>query len=492
MKNILTIDVGTQSIRAAIVSQDGKIIHISQKLHEIHSPFDGWAQQSPDLWWRNCCEVVSSLWKESSVSPDSIAAVSACGQMHGPVGIDDKGELTTEYVQLWCDKRCTSQVSAILEQNDLQDLMRLTGNAPNTAWIGMKVKWEKENNRSLYDKTLYYLVPKDYINFKLTGVFATDHSESSASYIYDINKGGYSDKLARIVGVDIEKFPPIHKSFDIIGNVSGDSAALTGIPEETPVVAGGGDFPVSLLGFGIVGQGATADVTGTSSLLSIHSPEPVIEPALMNCRHVVDGWIAFSILDSGGLSMKWCKDLFGSVYKDLSYDEMIEMARQAPPGCDGLIFQPYLTGERRIDNIKAKGSFVGLKPEHSASHMIRSVMEGVAFTMGKDASIFRGSGLAISELNSVGGGTRNSLWNEIKSSILGVPVNISDEPEAGIMGAALLGAYGAGLISDLEESAKKRKNISRTIQPDAKHTEQYILSLNEFKRIYDHNLGFNN
>jgi sugar (pentulose or hexulose) kinase len=245
-----------------------------------------------------------------------------------------------------------------------------------------------------------------------------------------------------------------------------------------------------MLGFGIVGQGVLADVTGTSSLLATHSPHALIDAGIQNCRHVVDGWIPFTILDCGGVSMKWCKELMSSVAKELTYEELVALGRQAPAGSDGLLFYSYMLGERRRENVHAKGGFWGIKLEHEAKHFIRSVMEGVALSIGKDAELFRSLGLEYDRVFSVGGGTRNPLWNEIKAGVFGMPLEISPEPEAGIKGCGLLGAAGVGLIHDVAAEAVARRRASQIVQPNADHIAVYAQAQREFDRLYHHMLGF--
>lgn len=491
MKNIIAIDIGTQSSRAAVVGLDGRILGIHQIKHQLDSPHPGWAQQNPNSWWNETCRALRIVLKKTEVDRGSIAAVSTCGQMHGPVGIDDAGKVTTPMVQLWCDKRCSEQCDDIRKRSDEAELRKLSGNSILPAWTGIKVRWIKDHDPKIYKRTRWFLVPKDFINYRLTGVAAADPSEASCSYLWDCRKEEYSRKLADAVGVDIRKFAPVHSSHDVIGEVTPVAEKLTGIPAGTPVVAGGGDFPVSMLGFGIVGEGVTADVTGSSTLLAAHSIKPLLDPAIQNLRHVVDGWIPFTILDCGGMSMKWCRDFAASMRgSDVTYEELIAMASKAPAGSDGLIFYPYMLGERRRENIKSRGGYFGITLNHSAPHFVRSVMEGVALTMGKDIGDFAKKGHKVRRLLSVGGGTRNELWNKIKASITGAPIELSDEPEAGVKGAALLGAAGAGLIGDLAKTAVERRAKTRTVQPDRKMMKQYREVQKEYIRIYEHMLGF--
>ena len=489
--NVIALDIGTQSIRAAVLTLDGTILGIGQVKHEVDSPQPGWAQQNPDSWWKNLCDAITRVLDETAINPESIAAIAACGQMHGPVGIDNNGNVTTPAVQLWCDKRCAPQCETLRQNHDEPALAKIAGSSVNPAWTGLKVRWLKDNDPKAYENSRYFLVPKDFINYKLTGIAAADPSEASGSFLWDCNKGAYSTRLAQTVGVDLEKFAPVKASHEVIGHVTAQAAKQTQLPEGTPVVAGGGDFPVSMLGFGIVGEGITADVTGTSSLLASHSAKPLLHPAVQNLRHVVDGWIPFTILDCGGLSMKWCKDLVASLTNDdTDYDSLIEKASQIPPASEGLLFYPYMLGERRRENTTARGGFFGITLNHSGGHFIRAVMEGVALGMGKDVELFKTLGLEVSEILCVGGGTRNELWNQIKADIMQMPLVLSEEPEAGLKGAALLACAGAGLIDDPAKEALARRRTQTTVTPQPQNTQAYKAALIEYCRIYDHMLGF--
>ncbi|MBE3069569.1 MAG: pentose kinase [Planctomycetes bacterium] len=489
--HILAIDVGTQSVRAAVVSAAGAILGIAQCKHEVDTPHPNWAQQRPDQWWDEACRAIRQVLDETATVPRSIAAVAACGQMHGPVGVDDRGRVTTASVQLWCDKRCQAQCERLRREADETHLASLAANPINPAWTGLKVRWHRDNEPAVYDRTRWFLVPKDFINFRLTGVAAADPSEASGSFLWDCRTDAYSEDLAAAVGVDLGRFAPVHPSHEVVGTVTAEAAGQTGLASGTPVVAGGGDFPVSMLGFGIVGEGTTADVTGTSTLLASNSARPLIHPAVQNLRHVVDGWIPFTILDCGGLSMKWCRDLVASLCgRDVSFEAVIEMAARAPAGSDGLLFYPYMLGERRRENTAARGGFAGLALGHGGPHLVRAVMEGVALAVGRDLGIFRSLGVGVDRVYCVGGGARNELWNQIKADVLGVPLTLSDEPEAGLKGAALLGAAGVGLVDDPAAAARDRRTPGKTVRPRPETREAYAAALREFVRLYDHMLGY--
>lgn len=490
-KNILALDIGTQSARAAVVTRDGEILGIGQIKHEVDSPHPGWAQQRPDAWWEETCRAIRNVLQQTGAAPESITAVCTCGQMHGMVGIDEQGNVTTQWVQLWCDKRCQPQCERVRRDHDESKLAALTANPIVPSWTALKIRWFKDNQPETYERARWFLVPKDFINFKLTGTAATDPSEASGSFLWDWQTDGYSQRMAEVVGVDLGRFAPVSASHEVIGTVTEEASKLTGVPAGTPVVVGGGDFPVSMLGFGIVGEGVASDVTGTSTLFAMHSSKPLIHPAVFNLRHVVDGWIPFKLLDTGGLSVSWCKDLISSARgEEISFDVLIEMASKVPEGSEGLVFYPYMLGERRLDNATARGAYLGITLNHKAGHFARAAMEGVALAAGMDLKLFRGLGVEVERILCVGGGTRNQLWNQIKADVFQIPLELSEEPEAGLKGAALLGAAGVGLIGDPSAVACERRTSTKTVPPRPENAQPYRAALEEYSRVYDHMLGF--
>ncbi len=488
---VIVLDLGTQSVRAGAVSVEGDILAISQAFHEVSNPQPGWAQQRPAQWWENACRALRELATKVDFSANAPAAFAACGQMHGPVGVTEDGALTTEWTQIWCDKRCQEQCDALLAHHDENELARLTGNPVQSGWVSLKVRWIAEHRPDVYARTRWFLVPKDFINYRMTGVAATDPSEASGTYLWDATTDAYSDHLAELVGVDLKKFAPVHRAAEIIGAVTDEAAVQTGLPAGLPVIAGGADFIVSMLGLGLTEQGAAADITGTSTLFMVHLARPLVAPGFSNLRHVVGGWLPFTMLDCGGLANKWALDFIASAREaSFDYDRLVALAEQAPPGSDGLMFYPYPLGERRRENTAARGAFYGLTLNHRAPHLARAVMEGVAMAVGQSLCRFAAAGVEITRVYAAGGGTRNRLLNQIKADVYGVPLELTDEPEAGVKGLALLGAQGAGLIDDAAATARARAKSFAVIEPDPARVDFYRRQMDEFQRMYDHLLGY--
>jgi xylulokinase len=491
MKLILAIDLGTQSIRAGLMTPEGKAAAISQQAHSIESPQPGWAQQNPVAWWDITTGVIKDVLAKSGIRPLEIAGIISCGQMHGPTGIGFDGNITTGFTQLWCDKRCEPQCIEVRSSFSEKILQETTGNVPGAGWTGLKAKWIKDNQPKVYEKTKCFLVPKDFINYKLTGSLATDFSEASGSFLLDSEKDQYSDEMAERLGLDLNKFPRIFNSHDIIGCVTRDAAMQTGLAEGTPVMAGGGDFIVTLVALGLTDGETAVDMTGSSSLFAVQKDSPVIHPAVSNLMHVLGGWVPFIMLDTGGLNMKWCRDFISSAAgTDISYDAMITAAENIPAGSDGLLFYPYLLGERRRDNVNSRGMFAGITPGHRSGHFSRAVMEGTALALGMNAVVFRDLGVKIKRVCCIGGATRNRLLNRIKANVYGVPVEIAGEPESTLSGAGMLGAYGIGLITDLSGAANMLYSEKTVIEPDEKSVRIYEGLQKEFTQFYEHMLGY--
>jgi xylulokinase len=489
--SFLAIDLGTQSIRAAVVDKKGQIKTLSQMSQEVDSPYPGWAQQMPEMWWKLTKEVikqaVQQYKKKSKI--DEIEGICTCGQMHGPVGIDQNGNITTKWTQIWMDKRSETICNMIRNNYDETKLVKISGNPITTGWPGVKIRWIKENQKEIYEATKYFLVPKDFINYKLTGIAATDHSEASGTYLYDVNEERYSKTMEQVLNIDLKKFAPIHESYDIIGTLKSDIAQELGLPVELPVIAGGGDFIVSLLGIGLVDSSTAVDMTGTSTLLVVYKDKPIMDPAIQNLRHVIGGWIPFTMLDCGGLAIKWCKDMLNSTKNvNLSYEEIIELANQAPIGSEGLLFYPYLLGERRKDNVSARGAFFNLSLTHQAKHFCRSIMEGVALALSRDIACFKNLGVDIKKVVCLGGATRNTFLYELKTNVTNLPHYITDQPESSLSGCGILTAYALGKIDNFEENMVIHPSL--IIEPEDYKVLKYNKIQNEFNRMYEHMLGY--
>jgi xylulokinase len=488
---LLSIDIGTQSTRAALLTPDGQVVASAGRAQEMDTPHPGWAQQDPDMWWANAVSCISEIMAQASVSPDEIIAVGAGGQMHGTVPIDAHGKLLSHQVQLWCDKRGADLVDEFKRLHAAEESYRLSGSPPVPSWVGFKMKWLKLNAPEVYDRTWKILLPKDYVNFRLTGVAATDYSEASGFFLMDAAGRQWSDELVGLLGLDRDKLPDIRSATDVIGTVTESAATVTGLATGTPVVTGGADMMCMLLAAGLTEPGAASDITGTSGIFSVFTTSPVLDERLMNLHHVTDGWVPFGITDTGGVSLKWFKDNLcrhESEEADKAgvevYDLLDEKAAQVLPGSEGLLFFPYLLGERTLGTPNARGVFFGLTPRHNVAMIARSIMEGVTFELRQTLEIVEKSGHEVSVVYHSGGGAYSDLWSQIKADIYQKPVVTFENTEGGLLGAAILAGSGAGLYPNEVEGAARCLRIKRTFEPNAALAKRYDYQFALFQELH--------
>ena len=442
---LLGIDIGTQSTRAALLDPAGKLIGSASTAQDLYTPKPGWAEQDPQVWWDTTVDNIRRVISETGIEPSEILSIGVSGQMHGSVPVDERGELLSHRVQLWCDKRSADLVEEFKTRPGIKSTYRIAGSPPVANWFGFKVKWVKVYQPEVYQRAWKFMLPKDFINFRLTGTVATDWSEASGAFLMDAVTKDWSSELVKQVGIEVEKLPDIKTSSTVIGEITPEVAALTGLLAGTPVVAGAGDMLCMLLAAGITRTGRASDVTGSSSIASVFTDAPVLDERLMNLHHVLPGWIPFGIIDSGGLSLKWFKDTFckseiaEAQNKGIGvYDILNELAREVEPGGEGLMYFPYLMGERTLGTAYARGVLFGLTPRIGIGSVTRAIMEGVTFELRRTFEIVEEAGTQIDLIYHSGGGAYSDLWSQLKADIYGKKVAIFENSEGGILGSAIL------------------------------------------------------
>lgn len=489
---LLGIDIGTQSTRVALLTLDGRAVATAGCAQEMATPRANWAEQDPDMWWRHAIECIREVMAAADCSPDAIRGVGVGGQMHGAVPLGADGELLSHAVQLWCDKRGADLVDAYSQTAAAADAFLQTGNPPVASWIGFKLAWIRKHDPELYARTWQFVVPKDYINYRLTGVTAIDYSEASGSFLMDAASRAWSDDLLEQLGLDRDKLPDIYPSSAVIGTITSDAAGVTGLRVGTPVVAGGGDMLCMLLAAGLTEPGAASDITGTSGIFSVFTATPVFDARLMNLHHVTDGWVPFGITDSGGVALKWFKDSFcqhevaQAAERGVEvYDLLGELAATTPPGAEGLLFFPYLMGERTLGTANARGLFFGLTPRHGVAASVRAIMEGVTFELRRTLEIVEDAGHGVDVIYHSGGGAYSALWSQIKADIYQKPVVTFANSEGGLLGAAILAGVGAGVYTDPGAGARHCLQLDRRFEPTPELAARYDHQFALFKEIHD-------
>jgi len=479
----LAIDVGTGSSRAALVSATGEIAAFSRKDYPTYTPRPGWVEQDPEVWWQCVKTTVADVIAKTGVEPERISAVCACGQMHGPVPVDGDGNALLPRVQLWNDKRDEDICQSLRQTTDERALLKLAANPIASSWTGFKVAWIREHQEDVYAEARFFLVPKDFINLHLTGVAATDRSEASGTFLLNCRTLDYDDRLLGELRLDKSKFAPVCRCDEVIGHISAKASKETGLAEGTPVVAGGGDFLVSLLGSGITQPGVGSDVTGTSTLISVCSDKPVLDPRVMNLHAAGDGWVPFCLIDAGGECMRWARRTFAP--GDASFDDVNRMADEVEPGSGGLVFLPYLTGERIGGRADSRAQFFGITSGHSPGHFHRSVMEGSAFASKRNIDLMRSLGCDFSRIVAAGGGARSELWLRIKAAVYEMPIDVPESVESGVLGCAILAGCGAGAFASPAEGAQRLVKLSGTIEPDPAWVRTYRKVAALFDSLYE-------
>jgi xylulokinase len=480
---LLAIDVGTGSVRAALVTSSGTTLAFAAKEHEQIVPRFGWSQQSPQTWWEGAIFSIRSVIAQVDSAAERIAGIAACGQNHGSVLIDDAGELVLKEVPLWNDKRTRQIVDTFLREQDTDALLSIAANPPTVAWPAFKLVWIKQNEPKAYEAARTLLMPKDYINFKLTGERTIDLTEASCSYLFDARTKNWSTNILDLLGLDPRKLPRLSPPCEILGVTTAEAARATGLLAGTPVTVSAGDFPVALLGAGVTRPGMGCDLTGTSTLIALLAEEAVLDPLITNIQGIIGGWAAFTIVDAGGDAMRWARRAFHD--KADSYEQIIRLAGSVPPGSDKLLFLPYLNGERLARKANSRAQFFGLTSGHGAGHLHRAVMEGVAFASRRNIELMQSKGNRLERMVAAAGGAKSCLWLEIKASIYNCPMLTLAEPECGILGCAMLSGVTAGLFSNLHEAVAKLVRYDREILPNPEWVDRYQRMQALFNDLYE-------
>jgi len=482
----LAIDVGTGSVRAALVDADGRIRRLAAREHEQHVPRYGWAEQRPLDWWAGAVEAIREVLAAEPDAARNLAAICACGQMHGTVLIDADGQLTRDTAPLWNDKRAAPQVEAFRARyrglGDAHAYLPRTANPPTAAWPAFKLQWIRDHEPDAYARAATVFMPKDYVNFRLTGERACDWSDASMMFLMDPQTRTWSASMFDELGLDPRKMPPVRAPHELLGQVTQAAAAATGLREGTPVLVGAADYPASVLGSGVFEPGLASDITGTSSIITVIADAPMLHPEVSNVAICEGHWGRFTLLDSGGDAMRWARRAFHE--NTLSYEAVARKAAEAPVGAEGLFFLPYLSGERFGEHPNSRAQFFGIAARHGLSHLHRAVLEGVAFGVRRHMAMIQPEGVRIERLVAASGGAKAALWLDIKASMYRTPILVPAEVECGVIGCALLAATASGQFATLGDAVRRFVRFEREVLPDPRASDTYDRMMPIFERLY--------
>lgn len=448
----LGIDIGTSGCRTLAVNEAGATVAVAQRDYPLYTPAPGWVEQDPNDWVRGAFETVAEVCSSGRFNPKDIKGVGIDGQSWACIPVAEDGTVLAN-TPIWMDTRSQDICDELLGQIPASEVLELAGNRLSPSYSTAKVLWFKRNKPEVYDKARWFLQSNSLIVLALTGKATQDHSMGYGLHFVDVATGGADPQMAERFGIDPERFPAGVESTAVVGGVTAAAAAATGIPEGTPVVAGGLDAACGTLGAGVFRPGDTQEQGGQAAGMSIAVAEPVADERLILSRHVVPGaWLLQGGTVAGSASMAWLTRVVGEAERLKAaesatglYEEVSALAATAPLGSNGLVFLPYLSGERSpIWDADARGAFVGLSLGVGRGDMYRAVMEGVAFSLRHNLEIASAAGAEVTELMAVGGATKSPLWMQIKADITGRPLVVSANDNATPLGAAMIAAIGTG------------------------------------------------
>lgn len=479
----LGLDIGTGGSRTVVIDEAGKIVAHSTVDHApFASPETGWSEQSPEDWWSACTRAVRAVLAE--VSPDEIGAVSFSGQMHGSVLLDAE-ENVVRPALLWNDQRTERQVEELKATIGNSRLIELVGNPAVTGFTLPKLLWVRENEPRNWERVRSVMLPKDYIRFRLTGEKVTDMADASGTLMLDVRGRRWSYELLDRLGIDLEMLPRLVESTEVSGEISREGAEMTGLRPGILVIAGAGDNAAGAIGAGLVVPGTMGVTIGTSGVVFIVTASPTFDPQGRThslCHAIPGRWHMTGVTLAAGYSLKWFRDTFAP---GASYDELTAEAASVPSGSEGLIWQPYLMGERSPHmDAGARASFTGISANHGRGHFTRAVMEGVAFSLLESIEIFRDLGAPISEIRLGGGGASSALWRQIQADAFGRQVSTIEADEGAAFGAALLAGVGVRAWPSVDAACASTIKIKEQVEPDPARAGALRKNFDIYRSLY--------
>jgi xylulokinase len=495
----LGIDVGTGGTRALVMDAGGRVTASGTDEHQpFASPQPGWAEQEPRDWWRACGAAVKKALQRSGIRGEQIACVGFSGQMHGAVLLDAAGEVVRPAL-IWCDQRTEKQSRELSEKFGTDRLIQLTCNPPLTNFTLTKLLWVRENEPELWSRVRHIMLPKDYVRFRLTGERAIDQADASGTLLLDVAKRRWSAEVLSGTGIEIDFLPALYESPEICGKLNAEGAAATGLNLGTPVVAGAGDQAAGAVGMGIVRAGVVSATIGTSGVVFAATDRPALDPRgrLHTFCHAIPGrWHVMGVTQAAGLSLRWFRDTFGTAAGGSGsaasgittrdpYEFLSEEAAAAPPGAEGLLWAPYLMGERtpHLDP-NARGALVGITPSHRRAHILRAILEGVAFSLKDSFSIFDEMKVPVTTIRLGGGGARSALWRQIQADVYAHEVELVEAEEGAAYGAAILAAVGARHFASVDEACDAVIRVASRVAPDPVSCALVQKNYAAFRRLY--------
>ncbi len=485
MTLLLGLDLGTTGAKALLCDERGKVLATATAEYPLHSPFPLWSEQDPADWWRGAKAAIRAVLAQAGRLADGqpVAGLGLTGQMHGAVFLDQDHNVIRPAL-LWNDQRTAAECDEITRRVGAARLIEIAGNPALTGFQAPKILWLRNHEPENYARLAQVLLPKDYLRFMLTGARAADASDAAGTLLLDLRQRDYSAEILDKLEIKRAWLPRVMEGPEVTGKLLPEVAQELGLRSGLPVIAGGGDNAAAAVGTGVVRSGVVSSSIGTSGVVFAHSDAIALDPQgrLHTFCHAVPGkYHLMAVTLSAGGAFRWLRD----TWQATSYDDMTAAAASIPPGAEGLLFLPYLTGERtpHLDPL-ARGAFVGLTARHTQAHLIRAVMEGVVFSLRDGVEIMRGLGVPLGQIRATGGGGRSPLWRQMQADLYGAEVVTLAAEEGPAYGAALLAGVGTGLFTSVNDAVDRCVAIAGRTQPDAKAQAQYEKTYAIYRGVY--------
>ncbi len=491
-KLLLGIDIGTSACKVCIFDLDGAVVAQATKPYRVYYPAADYVEQNPVEWWQVICEAIKETLHNGAIQPQQIAGIGIDGQSWSCLPVDRLGT-PLRNAMIWMDRRAVLQSQKTIEKLGFDRIFAVSGNSFDPTYITPKILWLKENQPQVYGNTYKFLQSNAYIAFKLTGNMTQDLSQGYGFHVFNVNTGTYDEALCEDMGIDLAKLPDIFECHHVIGQVTKQAAEATGLRVGIPVVAGGLDAACGTLGAGVIEIGQTQEQGGQAGGMSICLDKALAHPKLILSHHVVPhAWLLQGGTVGGG-SLKWFKQELGAFETlqekntgENAFDLLVNQAAGIKDGSEGVIFLPYMAGERSpIWDKNAKGVFFGLGYEKTKGHMVRSVLEGCAYALHHNLKAAAEVGVQVDELIAMGGAANSHLWTQIKANVTGKVIKVPSSDTATTLGAAMLAGVGTGLYRDFKEAVQRTVRITRVHEPDMKAYRVHQKYYEVYREIYE-------
>ncbi|MFW6678492.1 xylulokinase [Lacrimispora sp. AGF001] len=491
---LLGIDVGTSACKIAVFDRNGTVLETATGEYEVYYPQTGWAEQDPNEWWRVICSTMKYIFSKSQIKPEEIAGIGIDGQSWSAIAVDKEGSVLTN-TPIWMDTRADDICRELSEKVGEQRIFEVAGNSLQPSYSTAKIIWYQRNMPQVYENIDKVLQSNSYIAYRLTGQMTQDLSQGYGFHCFDMHTGTWDQAMCEALGIPAHILPDIHPCHEVIGTVTKAAAAQSGLAEGTPVVAGGLDAACGTLGAGVIHAGETQEQGGQAGGMSICIDSYKADPRLILSCHVVPGkWLLQGGTTGGGGAMRWLEKEFGAFEREegrrtgkSSLDLFNEEAGSVAPGSDGLIFLPYMAGERSpLWNPYAKGVYYGMDFGKTKGHFIRAAMEGVAMSLRHNLEVAAEAGASVDVLRAMGGSANSLLWTQIKSDVTGKPVIVPSSDTATTLGAAILAGVGVGIYEDFEEAVKLTVENKRYHVPNQADRNIYDRNYRKYLSLYEH------